>query len=271
MGGATNSVRIKGNSAGTAQVIAHSADGSTAVCTVTVEAPVVTQQLILDKYSMSISVGEVGLVRISDGYFGEWISNNPAVAEVCPLANGNIGEIEALAPGTAIITAYWPDGTTASCTVTVEAAYVPPEVAEEPLTLNTQSVTVEEGDWAEIFVTGGRCVDWNTTNQNIVRIYTGDNPNHLRIKGESAGTAEIIAYAPDGTTTVCKVTVTAYEEPIEIVDSDPLFFEEPVYVPETEPVYVSDSELEPEPESETETVPESESFENFGEDDSDAG
>lgn len=271
VGGATNSVRIKGNSAGTAQVIAHSADGSTAVCTVTVEAPVVTQQLILDKYSMSISVGEVGLVRISDGYFGEWISNNPAVAEVCPLANGNIGEIEGLAPGTAIITAYWPDGTTASCTVTVEAAYVPPEVAEEPLTLNTQSVTVEEGDWAEIFVTGGRCVDWNTTNQNIVRIYTGDNPNHLRIKGESAGTAEIIAYAPDGTTTVCKVTVTAYEEPIEIVDSDPLFFEEPVYVQETEPVYVSDSELKPEPESESETVPESESFENFGEDDSDAG
>jgi hypothetical protein len=166
-------------------------------------------------------------------------------------------QVEGREAGTTIITAYADNGTYASCTVTVEAPYVPP-VVEDPLKLNKTNIVIEEGEWAEIYVTGGRCVDWNTTNQNVVRIYDVGDPTMIKIKGESAGTAEVIAYAPDGTTTICKITVTAYQEPEYKVDSDPLYFaeEEPVYVPETEPVYV------PGPETETD----SENFSDFNAD-----
>lgn len=279
VGGDPNNVQIKANGTGTALITGYGVDGSSAICNVTVVDPAPKQQLILNRNSMSLTVGEQGDLSITGGYFGEWTSSNPSVAEVWPLAHGTMAEITAMAPGTAIITAFWPDGSTASCTVTVEAAYVPPVVTEEPLKLNTKSINIEEGDWAEIYVSSGRCVDWNTTNQNIVRIYTVDDPNQLRIKGESGGTAEIIAYAPNGTTTVCKVTVTAYQEQEEIVDSDPLFFEEPVYVQETKPVYIPETEPmytpETEPVSVSETEPnlepELESFEGFDADDSAAG
>ena len=147
------------------------------------------------------------------------------VAEVFVVGDGSMVQVEARSAGTATITAYAADGSAASCTVTVEAPYVPP-VTEDPLTLNQKNITIEEGEWGEIYVTGGRCVDWNTTNPNVVRLYDVGDPTLIKIKGESAGTAEIIAYAPDGTTTICKITVTAYVEPITIVDSDPLYFDE---------------------------------------------
>lgn len=244
VGGDPNNVQIKANGAGTAQVIGYAADGSTAVCYVTVDAPVMTQQLILNKNAMSLTVGDLGEVSITGGYVGEWISNNPIVAEVYPLAHGTMAEVEALAPGTATITAYWPDGSSASCIVTVEAAYVPPAVAEEPLTLHTTSISVEEGNWAELYVTGGHCIDWNTTNQNIVRLYDVGDPAMIKIKGESAGTAEIIAYASNGTTVTCTVTVTPYQALAEMVDSDPVFYDESAYVTDPEPQYAPESQPE---------------------------
>ena len=251
VGGEINSIRIKANGPGTAQVVAHGADGSTASCTVTVNAPA-KQELALDRTSMSINVGEAGILSVVGGYTAEWISSNPDVAEVFMLGHGIKAEVEGHAPGTATITAYWPDGSTASCTVTIVVPNVP-AVVEDPLTLNTKTITVEAGDWGEIYVTGGRCVDWNTTNQNIVRIYDVGDPTLIKIKGESVGTAEVIAYAADGTTTVCKVTVIPYQEPIEMVDPDPVYFveEEPAYVPETEPVYVPEPEPKPESDSES--------------------
>lgn len=213
IGGDPNNVQIKANGAGTAQVIGYAADGSTAVCYVTVDAPAPTQQLILDRNYMSLTVGQQGIVTINGGYFGEWISSNPGVADVAPMANGNMVEITGMAPGSAVVTAYWPDGSTATCSVTVEAAYVPAPVVADPLRLNQTNIVVEAGDWGEIYVTSGRCVDWNTTNQNVVRLYDVGDPTMIKIKGESAGTADIIAYAADGSTVTCKVTVKAYEAP----------------------------------------------------------
>ena len=249
VGGETNSIRIKANGPGTAQVVAHAADGSTASCTVTVNAPA-KQVLALDRTSMSINVGESGILSVVDGYTAEWISSNPAVAEVFMLGHGIKAEVEGHAPGTATITAYWPDGSTASCNVTVKAPDVP-AVVEDPLRLNTTSIVVEAGDWGEIYVTSGRCVNWNTSNQNIVRLYDVGDPNLIKIKGESAGTAEVIAYASDGTTIVCKVTVTPYQEPIYQVDPAPSYSveEEPAYVPATEPESVPEPEREPASES----------------------
>ena len=248
VGGETNSIRIKANGPGTAQVVAHGADGSTAFCTVTVNAPA-KQVLALDRSSMSINVGETGILSVVGGYTAEWISSNPAVADVYMLGHGIKAEIVGCTPGTATITAYWPDGSTVSCNVTVTAPAAP--AVADPLKLNPTSIVVEAGDWGEIYVVSGHCVDWNTSNQNIVRIYSVGDPNMIRIKGETAGTAEVIAYSADGTTTVCKVTVKSYEAPAtESYNSDTGFVAE--YIAEAEHTEIKQTEAEhSEPEANT--------------------
>lgn len=257
VGGDNNNVRIKGNGGGTAQVIAYGADGiSTAVCTVTVEGSRM-QSLILSRSSITLDAGEFIDLRVDAGSATRWSSSNPSVAEAYVVGNGSAVEVQARAAGTATITAYAADGSTASCSVTVEAPNIP-AVVDPPLKLNVTHISVEEGEWAEIHVTSGRCVNWNTSNQNVVRIYDVGDPALLKIKGESAGTAEIIAYAPDGTTTVCKITVTAYQEPEYMVD-------EPEYFVEPEPEYT------PEPEAEYTPEPEPENDEDFSADDNTVG
>lgn len=257
VGGDNNNVQIKANGAGSAQVIGYGADGSTAVCYVTVDAPYV-EPLRLNRSSMTLTEGDMGDIYISGGSASSWTSSNPGVAEVYVVGDGSMAQVQGRSAGTTTITAYANDGSSASCTVTVEAAYVPPTVAEDPLMLNTTSISIEEGNWAEIRVTGGRCVDWNTTNQNVVRIYDVGDPTVLKIKGESAGTAEVIAYASNGTTVTCRVTVTPYQPPMEMVDPDPLYFDEPVNVPDPEPVYIPEPEPEYVPQPEPEYVPEPE-------------
>ena len=244
-------VRIKGNSAGTAQVIAYAADGSTAVCNVIVENPYV-ETLALNKGSMALTAGDIGDLRVSSGSAVNWASSNPSVAEVYVVGDGSMVQVEARAAGSATITAYAADGSSASCAVNVEAPYVPP-VVEDPLKLDQKNITINEGEWKEIYVTSGRCVDWNTTNQNVVRIYSVGDPTMIKIKGESCGTAEIIAYAADGSTTTCKITVAS------VMVDEPEYFiaDEPVYTPEPEPEYTPDSG--------------SESYEEFSADEGTAG
>ena len=208
IGGDNSNVRIKGNSAGTAQVIAYSADGSTAVCNVTVESPY-AEQLTLNTNTLTVTAGDMGELRVSNGSASNWSSSNTSVAEVYVVGDGSMVQIEGRSAGTATITAYAADGSFTSCTVTVEGPSVP-TVSEDPLKLSETHLVVAEGNWGELYVIGGRCVDWNSTNRNIVRVYDIGDPTVIKVKGESAGTAEIIAYAPDGTTTVCYVTVTPY-------------------------------------------------------------
>ena len=262
--GVTSKVNIKANSAGTAQIIAYAADGTTAVCNVTVEAPYV-ESLKLNKASMALTVGEMGDLRVSSGAATNWSSSNPSVAEVYVVGDGSMVQVEARAAGRATITAYAADGSSASCSVTVEAPYVPPVVAD-PLKLDQKNITIEEGEWKEIYVISGRCVDWNTTNQNVVRIYSVGDTTMIKIKGESAGTAEIIAYAPDGTTTICKITVTAYQAPQERVA-------EPEYIPEPQPEYTPEPQPEYAPEPQPEYAPEADwgNNDDFSADDGAAG
>ena len=208
VGGDTSNVRIKANSAGTAQVTAHAADGSTAVCNVTVESPY-AEQLTLNKNTLAVNTGDLAELRVTSGNASNWSSSNPGVADVYVIGDGTMVQVEGRSAGTATITAYADDGSSSSCTVTVTASNVPSET-EDPLKLNTTNLVIGEGEWSEIYVIGGRCVDWNTTNRNVVRIYDIGDPTEIKVKGESAGTAEIIAYAPDGTTIVCNVIVTPY-------------------------------------------------------------
>ena len=210
VGGDNNNVRIKGNGAGTAQVIGYAADGSTAVCNVTVAAPYV-EPLRLNKNSMTVTTGEWYELQVSSGYAVNWDSSNSNVVGVYGIGgNTSTVQIKGNQAGTATVTAYAADGSTASCTVTVQDPYVP-QVTADPLKLDQKNLVIEEGEWSEIYITSGRCVDWNSSNRNVVRIYDVGDPTMIKVKGESAGTAEIIAYAADGTTTVCYVTVTPFD------------------------------------------------------------
>ena len=277
VGGDPNNVQIKGNGAGSAQIIGYGVDGSKAVCYVTVDDPYV-EPLRLNRSSLSLTEGDMGDLNVSSGSASSWSSSNPAVADVYVVGDGSMVQVEGRSAGTTTITAYANDGSTASCTVSVEAAYVPPVETAEPLTLNTRSISVEEGDWAEIYVSGGRCVDWNTSNQNVVRIYDVGDPTMIKIKGESAGTAEIFAYGADGSTVVCKVTVNAYEEVIPDTEWEAEWDEfwnsewDAEFEAELEAEYGADWEseleaaweaewdVEPEAEPQAEPEPEAESF-----------
>ena len=242
VGGDNSKVSIKGNSAGTAQVIAYGADGSTAVCNVTVEQPYV-ESLELNQRSMALTVGDLGDLRVSSGSAESWYSSNPGVADVYVVGDGSMVQVEARAAGSTTITAYAADGSYASCAVTVEVPYIPP-VVQDPLRLSRTDLMMTEGDWFELYVTSGTCVDWNTTNPNIVRLFDVHEPNKINLRADSAGTCEIIAYAADGTTTVCRVTVNAYQEPQVIVDEPLYFIPEPEYTPEPEPQYVPEFDTE---------------------------
>ena len=242
VGGDMNNVRIKGNGAGTAQVIAYAEDGSTAVCNVTVEAPYV-EELALDKSSMTVTVGEWHDLRVTSGYAVDWSSSNSNVVGVYVIGDDtNNVKIKGFQAGSSTVTAYAADGSSVTCKVTVEDPYVAP-VVQDPLTLAKTNLVLTEGDWYELKVTSGTCVNWNTTNPNIVRLFDVNEPNMIKLRADSAGTCEIIAYASDGTTTICKVTVNPYV--VEIVDPDPVFFTEPA----TEPTVAAQPETVPAPEN----------------------
>ena len=147
-------------------------------------------------------------------------------------------QVDGRAAGSTTVTAYAADGSTASCTVTVEAPYIPPVVVE-PLTLNQTSIVLTQGDWFELKAISGTCVDWNTTNPNVIRLFDVNQPNQINLKAESAGTAEVIAYGPDDTTTVCRITVNPFIAPEPEYIPEP----EPVYTPEPEPVYTPEPEI----------------------------
>ena len=142
-------------------------------------------------------------------------------------------------------------------------------MVQDPLKLSHKELTIEAGEWKEIYVTSGRCVNWNTSNQNVVRIYSEGDPTSIKIKGESYGTAEVIAYAPDGTTTICKVTVF-----VQKVDPDPVYQTEPVYIVDEPEYFVEAEPVEiPKAESHVEATPEAESEtdDDFAADDAAAG
>lgn len=207
----TSKVSIKGEAAGTAKVVAYAADGSTAVCNVTVTNPTpAAEPLTLNKSSMQVTVGEWYDLRVSSGYAVNWDSSNAGIVGVYAVGGDTQKvQVKADSAGTARIIAYAADGSTAECTITAEN----PQVVEpvEPLAIGPSFQEMEVGDWNEVWVVSGDAVDWNTSNPNVVRVYGNDDTSIVKIKAESPGEAEIIAYAADGTVSKCKVRVNAMQ------------------------------------------------------------
>lgn len=130
-----------------------------------------------------------------------WSSSDPTVARVSPY-----GEVAAIGPGNAVITATANDnsGVSATCDVTVRQLVTSIELAE--------SLTIAYDQYATLTATVlpatayNREVTWTSSKPNIVRVDADG-----RVYGASYGTSVVTATAKDGSgvTAQCVVTVSS--------------------------------------------------------------
>lgn len=167
--------------------ITAKADGSIAICTLTVKSPIIE----LNKSNMDLYRTQTAKLTatVSSNITPKWKSNRKNVAIV-----DETGTITALKNGVAIITATV-DGVSKTCQITVH---------KPKITLTSTELTLKKGDKATIHanVSSGNLPTWSSSNANVVSVNQ---------KGEiialQKGTAYIYA-KEDGTTVKCKIRVT---------------------------------------------------------------
>lgn len=121
--------KITARKAGTATITAKTSNGKTATCTVTVTA-IMPTKVTLDKTAITLVVKSSEAIRAiispanATNQSIAWSTSNSAVATVSG------GNVTAIKPGTATITAKSSNGKTASCSVRVVTAIVFPERIE---------------------------------------------------------------------------------------------------------------------------------------------
>ncbi len=167
--------------------ISATADGSSAICQVTVRLPAVQ----LNKTSATLYRGGSLQLKatVSSSVKPSWKTNKKSVALV-----DATGTVTALKHGVAIITATV-DGVTQTCEITVQK----PEI-----TLSSTEITLKKGSGTTLTanVSSGNPSTWTSSNPNIVTVNAyGD------IKALQKGKAYIYA-AEDGTKVRCSVSVT---------------------------------------------------------------
>lgn len=126
-----------------------------------------------------------------------WSSSNPEVASV------EDGKVEAIAPGTAIITAATSNGLTATCTVTVDAK----EIAVAGISLDITEKTLTEGDSFTLTATvepadaSDKTVTWTSSDASVATVADGV------VTAVAPGAAVITATTANGLNASCTVTV----------------------------------------------------------------
>lgn len=191
-------------SAGTAEITAVSHNGMTAVCTVTVENPVIDVTSVkLNRTTLTMLKGRTVSVKATilpedaTDKTITWTTSNSRVATVSD------GKITAAAAGTATVTAVSVNGKKASVRVTVQN----PVVAVSSVTLNKAAVTLIKGKSETLTATilpsnaTNKTITWTTSNSKAATVSGG------KVTAVAAGTAVITAKSNNGKTVSCKVTV----------------------------------------------------------------
>lgn len=204
--------KVKGIKKGTAKITVTTLDGSKkATCTVTVK-PVLVSKIKLSASSKTLNVGQTEKLtatvtpKNAANKAVTWKSSNTKVATV----DGK-GNVKAIAPGTANITATAKDGSkkSASCAITVNPIRV------TNVSLNQSSATLDIGKTVTLTATvtpsnaTNKAVTWTTNNSGVATVANGV------VTAKAAGTAIITATA-DGKSAVC--TITVKNPVIEITD-----------------------------------------------------
>ena len=192
---------IKGVAIGTATITAQTANNASAICAVTVTAPVATVKLSKTTDSLMLGTTDTLTATATPSSPVVWTSSNPTVVSA---ANGIV---KASAIGVAIITARTTSGATATCVVVV----TPPKSAVK---LNSNAISVNAGTTASLSATESyvsstlafpsQNVVWTSSNQTVATVSNG------AIKVLTPGTTVITATLQDGTASdSCVVTAKA--------------------------------------------------------------
>ena len=198
---------VTAKKAGTAIITVVTANGKKASCKVTVKAA--PKAISLNVSSGTLGVGESYDLRYAltkkSAASVQFISSDPAVASVDP----ETGHVEALAPGSAVITARTHNGRTASCRVRVAPA-------PEAILLEEAALTVGQGQTIQLAArlnegAAGRL--YYASSDPSVAAVNGSGV----VKGVSGGTATItVSTYVDGVTAEAVVTVVPAPDRVAI-------------------------------------------------------
>lgn len=203
---------LYGVGTGKATVTVRTANGKTAVCTVTVideEKPAASVKL--DEKTRTLRPGESFTLTAEVKPAGAsqnaitWSSSNKEVAECVT------GKVTARSVGTAVITARTANGKTASCTVTVVG------IDAESVTLSDVKLTLDAGDIVTLTAvilpvdTTDKTLTWASSKPEVVFCENG------KLTANKAGTAYITVLTSNGKEAVCTVTVNDTEIAVQSV------------------------------------------------------
>lgn len=149
-----------------------------------------------------------------------WSSSNNDIASV-----DNNGEVTAVGPGTATITATANDGSgkAASCRITVNEPYTPPAIVHiTGISLDRETATIQKGSILQLSATvtpsnaDDKTVRWESSNTDVATV--DDNG---KVTAIAPGTATITVTTTDQRkTATCSVTVTDIATGIDKIDYD---------------------------------------------------
>lgn len=198
---------VMGKSAGTATVTARTESGKLASCRVTVLVP--SAAVELDQTAAAVNVGETltltaVLTPENTTDTVQWKSSNATIAAV-----SSPGEVTAVAPGTATITAKTTSGLTAACEITVL-------LPSESITLTADTLILAAGEsdvlTAELFPKETTDeITWSSSDPAAATV-SGDGT----VTGVAQGSARITAETTGGKTASCTVTVFRRADAIKL-------------------------------------------------------
>ena len=188
---------------GSCRIIARSANGKKAECTVNVSSLVEVTKIKLYKTKITLGVGENYLMAttIIPGTATDksvaWTTSDSSIADV------KDGLIIAKATGTAVITAQTKNGKTAACRVTVKKAPSKVTLAEKTLTLGLGETYVFSPEMPYGCASEGNT--YRSDNNSVIRGTKSEQ--FAEFKALKLGTANITVTTYNGQTASCKVVV----------------------------------------------------------------
>ncbi len=191
--------KITAKAPGKTTIVVTTEDGNkTATCDVMVNKVVKpVSEIRLNKNSITLEKNQKERLLVTiepvdaDNKNVTWTTSNTAVATV-----DENGEITARGTGNAIITVTTEDGNkTATCTVTVTAPIIQPEISVQ---LSTNNIELEVGQKTElsIIVTpedtlGERTWNIESYNSSVIGVEKTDNWSIIEVEGRNQGTVEL--------------------------------------------------------------------------------
>ncbi len=198
---------------GTAIITVTTANGKTAICTVTVAEQIAVTGVTLNKNQVVLAPGEnetlIATIEPSNAVnkYISWASSNTKVAEV------QDGKITAKAEGKAVIVAMSANGKAAICQVMVLEGGL---VEASSVTLNQTSMTLAPGESGTLVAevapanTTDPAVTWKSSNEKVAVVEDGE------VTAKAVGTANITVTTVNGKTAKCKVTVKISAEKLTL-------------------------------------------------------